>query len=142
MRLFNQIVAARRKDHLLVIDVDQARDLPDRGDVTPQLIGVNDFWDIIFAQKPGQEGFRGLGVLVALKEDVEHEAMLMHCSSAVKRAQARCSDQDEPVSDTIGARTHLVQMLPGTPTGFPVAKLFGEEGRELDAPFAQRLVEE
>ena len=50
------------------------------------------------------------------------------------------SAQEEPVSDAIDARTHLVQMPPGTPPGFPVAKLFGEEGRELDTPFAQRLV--
>ena len=31
-------------------------------------------------------------------------------------------------------------MPPGTSAGFPVAKLFGEEGRKLDTPFAQRLV--
>ena len=65
MGLFNLIVAVRRGDHLLVVDVDQAGDLPDRGAVTPQLIGVNDFWDIIFAQKPGQEGFRGFSISVA-----------------------------------------------------------------------------
>ena len=56
MGLLNQIVAARRGDHLLVVDVDQAEDLLDRSAVTPQLIGVNDFCDIVFAQKPGQEG--------------------------------------------------------------------------------------
>ena len=62
-----------------------------------------------------------------LKQDVEHEAVLVH-------------RPPQPVSDAIDARTHLVQMPPGTPAGFLVAKLFGEEGRELDTPFAQRLV--
>ena len=31
-------------------------------------------------------------------------------------------------------------MPPGTPAGFPVAKLFGEEGRELDAPFVESFM--
>ena len=31
-------------------------------------------------------------------------------------------------------------MPPGIPPGFLVAKLFGEEGRELYAPFAEGLV--
>ena len=56
MGLFNQIVAARCGDHPLVVDVDQARELLDRSAVTPQLIGVNDFWDIIFIEQPDQEG--------------------------------------------------------------------------------------
>jgi len=39
--------------------------------------------------------------------------------------------------DAINARTHFVEMPPGTPTGFPVAQVFREEGSELDTPFAQ-----
>jgi hypothetical protein len=31
-------------------------------------------------------------------------------------------------------------MPPGTPSGFPVAQVFSEEGAELDAPFAQGFV--
>ena len=31
-------------------------------------------------------------------------------------------------------------MPPGTPTGFPVAQVFSEEGSELDAPLAQGFV--
>ena len=125
--MLDHVVAASCRDHLLVVDVDQAWDLPDRSAVTPQLIGVNDLRDIVFTQKPGQEGFRGLDVAVALQQNFEHEAVLVHCPP-------------QPVSDAIDARTHLVQMPPGTPTGFPVAKLFGKEGRELDAPFAEGLV--
>ena len=123
-----------------MVDVDRTGELPDRRPVAPELIGVNDFWDVVFTQQSGQEGLRGLGVAVALQQNFEHEAVLVHRSPAVKRARARCSDQDEPVSDAIDARTHLVQMSPGTPSGFPVAKLFGKEGRELYAPFAEGLV--
>ena len=64
-----------------------------------------------------------------LKQDVEHEAVLVH-------------RPPQPVSDAIDARTHLVQMPPGTPTGFPVAQSFCKQWTELDAPFAEGLVEE
>ena len=63
-----------------MVDIDQAWDLPDRSAVTPQLIGVNDLWDIVFTQEPGQEGFRSLSIAVTLEEDVEHETVLVHCS--------------------------------------------------------------
>ena len=55
--MLNQIVAARRGDHLWVVDVDQDRDLPDRGAVPPQLIGVNDFWDIVLPRSPIRKVF-------------------------------------------------------------------------------------
>ena len=42
--------------------------------------------------------------------------------------------------DAIDARTDLVQMPPGTPTGFPVAQVFSEEGSELDTPLAEGLM--
>ena len=46
----------------------------------------------------------------------------------------------EPVSDAIDGRAQLNQMPPGTPMGFPVAQIFGEEGAEFDTPFAEGLV--
>ena len=48
MFLLNNVVAAGRGDHLLVVDVSQARDLSDRGSITPELIGVNDLWNVCF----------------------------------------------------------------------------------------------
>ena len=63
-----------------MVDIDQARDLPDRSAVTPQLIGVNDLWEIVFTQQPGQESLRSLSIAVTLEEDVEHETVLVHCS--------------------------------------------------------------
>ena len=53
MFLLNNVVAAGRGDHLLVVDVSQARDLSDRGSITPELIGVNNLWDVIFTQQSG-----------------------------------------------------------------------------------------
>jgi len=48
--LLNDVVAPGRGDHLLMVDVSQARDLPDRGSVTPELIRMNDLWDVILTQ--------------------------------------------------------------------------------------------
>jgi len=46
------------------------------------------------------------------------------------------------VLSAIDARVHLVEMAPGpgTGSGFSVSQSFGEEGSELDAPFAEDLV--
>ena len=62
-----------------------------------------------------------------LKEDIEHETVLVH-------------GPPKPVSNASHGRTHLVEMPPGTPTGFKVAQFFGEERSELYAPFAEGLV--
>ena len=40
--VLNDVVAARREDHLLMVDINQARNVPDRGTIPPQLIGVHD----------------------------------------------------------------------------------------------------
>ena len=106
--LFDHVVASGRRNHLLVVDIDEARNLPDRGSIAPELIGKDRVWDIIFTEQPDQEGPCSVGISVLLKQDIQHEAVLVHCSSAVKRGQPRCSDQDEPVSDTIDARMDTV----------------------------------
>jgi hypothetical protein len=101
-----------------VVYVDHAGDLSDRGPVASELIGMDDFWDIIFTQQPRQEGLRGFGVPMPLKEDIEHEPEVVH-------------GPPKPVSNAVHARTHLVEMPPGTPSGFPVAQVFSEEGPNL-----------
>ena len=88
---------------------------------------MNHLWDITFTQEPRQEGLGSFCISMPLKENVEHEAVLVH-------------SPPQPVLDAIDVRTHLVQMSPGTPTGFPVTQIFGEEGSELDTPFAQSFV--
>ncbi len=125
--LLNDVVTPGRGNHLLMIDVRQTRDLPDCGPVTSQLIGMNDLWNVAFSQQPGEEGLRSFGIPMPLKENVEHEAVLVDRSP-------------EPVANAIDARTDLVQMPPGTPTGFPVAQVFSEEGAEFNTPLAQGFV--
>ncbi len=61
-----------------MIDVRQARNAPDRGPIPPQLIGTDRVWDIIVAEYPDQAGSRSLRVSVVLKENTEHEAVLVH----------------------------------------------------------------
>ena len=63
-----------------MVDVDQTGELPDRRPVAPELIGVNELWDVVFTQQPGQESLRSLSIAVTLEEDVEHETVLDHCS--------------------------------------------------------------
>jgi len=106
--LFDDVVTPGRGDHLLVVDVSQTRDLSDRGPVASELIVMDHLWDIIICQKPGQEGLRRFGVPVPLEENVEHEPVLVH-------------GPPKPVSYAFHARTHLVEMPPGTPSGFPMA---------------------
>jgi len=88
---------------------------------------VNDLWDIVFTQEASQEGLRSFCVTVPMKEDIEHEAVLVAGSPG-------------PVTDAIDARTDLVQKPAGTPAGFSLAQVFREERTEFDIPFAQRLV--
>ena len=69
--LLDDVVAAGRGNHLLMVDVDQARDLSNRGPVAAELIGMDDLWDIVFSQQPGQEGLRRFGIPMPLEEIVE-----------------------------------------------------------------------
>ena len=62
-----------------------------------------------------------------LEENVEHEPVLVH-------------GPPKPISNAVHACTPLVEMPPGTPTGFPVTQVFSEEGSELDAPLAEGLM--
>ncbi len=127
MFLLNQVVTAGLGDHRLMVNVNQAWNLLNRRSVTLELIGTNDLWDIVFSQQPGQEGLRRFGVPMPLEENVEHEPVLVY-------------GPPKPVSNTINCCTDLVQVPPGTPTGFPVTKMFSEEGPKLDAPLAEGLM--
>ena len=77
MFLLNEVIAAGRGDHPLVVDVRQARDLPDRSAVTSELIRMNDLWNVILTQETGQKRLRSLRVTVALKEDIEYKTVLV-----------------------------------------------------------------
>ena len=67
VRLFDQVVAACRGNHLLVVDIDEALDLPDRRAIAPQLIRVDYLWDVIFTQHSDQEASRRFGIVVPLE---------------------------------------------------------------------------
>ncbi len=95
MFLLNDVITPGCGDHLLVVDVNQARDLSNRGSVAAELIGMDDLWDIVFSQESGQERLRRFGVPMPLEENVEHEPLLVH-------------SPPKPVSNAIDARTHLV----------------------------------
>jgi len=97
--LFNNVVTLGCGDHLLVINVGQTRELPDRGSVTAELISMNDLWNVIFTQQSGQEGLRGRSVAVPLKEKIEHEPMLV-------------DRPPQPMPDAIHARADLVEGPP------------------------------
>jgi len=95
MFLLNNVIAARRGDHLLVVNVSQARDLSDGCSVAPELVGMNDLWDSVFSQQPGQKGVRRLGIPMPLKENVEHEPVPVY-------------GPPSPISNAIDARPHLI----------------------------------
>lgn len=110
-----------------MVNVGQVGECSDGRTVTPQLIGVNDLWDIVFAKQPGHEGSRHLRISVALEQEVEHEAVLVH-------------PPPKPVAKTIDARTELIQKPAGTPAGFPLTQAFSKEWAEIDTPFAHCFV--
>ena len=60
-----------------MVNVDQARDLPDRGSVTPQLIGMDDLWNVVFSQKSDQEDLCRFDIAVPLKQEIEYETALV-----------------------------------------------------------------
>jgi len=88
---------------------------------------MNDLWEIIFTQQPGQGCLGCFGVPILLEENALHKTVLVH-------------GPPKPMSNTVYARPYLIEMPPGTPTGFPVAQVLSKEGPEFDAPFAESLM--
>ena len=88
---------------------------------------MNGLWDVVFAQQASKECFGCLSITVFLQEDVKHGALFIH-------------RPPEPVFDSTNGNVHLIQMPPGTPTGFPVTSFLSQEWGEFDVPLAQGLV--
>ena len=44
-----------------MVDVDPARDLPDRSSIAAKLVCMNDLWDVILTYATRQEGLRSFG---------------------------------------------------------------------------------
>ena len=51
--LLDQVVTSSSRDHLLVVDIVETWYLPDRGPITPELIGADRVRHIVFTQQPG-----------------------------------------------------------------------------------------
>jgi hypothetical protein len=79
---------------------------------------MHDLWGIKFSSQLGQEGLCPLSVSVPLKQDIEHETVLIYSPSY-------------PMSDAINARAQLVQMPPKTPQ---------RRGAGFEKPFADGVV--
>lgn len=75
--LFNNVVAPSCRNHLPTVDISQPRDIPECGTLALQLIGVNNLWDGKLTQEVGQEGLRRFCIPISLKENVEHEPVLV-----------------------------------------------------------------
>ena len=100
-----------------MIDVNQARTDSERRSTASQLIGTDRVWNVRFAEQADQEDFCSLRSSVTLKENIEHEAVLVHCPP-------------EPVSNAVYRGADLIDQ----PPGFPVTSSFSKEGAELNAP--------
>ena len=88
---------------------------------------MNGLWDVVLAQQASKECLGCLSITVFLQEDVEH------CTLFIDRPP-------QPVFDPTNDNMHLIQMPPGTPTGFPVAQFLGQEWGELDVPLTEGFV--
>lgn len=78
MRLFNQIVAPGRGNHLTVRCTVKLRQLSNRRSIAAQFIRVDRGWHFICAQECGEERLGCLSVAVFLKKHVQHSAMLIN----------------------------------------------------------------
>jgi hypothetical protein len=125
--LLNQVVAPGCGDHLLVIHAFSARELSDRGSVTPQLIGTNDLRNGVFTQQPLQECLRSLGIAVASQQDTLHETVFV-------------DSPPQPVPCAIHCCADFSQIPSGTSTGFPMPQYSCEQRAECYAPLTKRLV--
>lgn len=127
MGLLDQVVTAGRRDDLDVLHAVEHGKFSNGRSVTPEFIGVNDVWHVIMHQKSCEEGLRCLGISTSLQKKIQHRARFVDGSP-------------KPKFLTTDLDADLIQEPPGTPTGFPVPQLFGEERCELDVPLPERLM--
>jgi len=64
--LQGDVVIPSCRNHLLVVDVNQAGELSNRSPIAVERIDTNNCWDILFAQQPGQKGLRRFDVPMPL----------------------------------------------------------------------------
>lgn len=118
--------AASRGHDLTVLHGVEHGKRPKGCPVAPELVGVHRERNTMLSHQSAEDGLGRLCVPVTLKEDVQHHAVLQGGSP-------------QPVGDASDIHMHVVEMPPGTPTGFPVAQALGEQVTEGDAPGADRF---
>ncbi len=99
---------------------------PNRCTVTPELVGVNDFWRGVLTKEPSEEHTGRLRVPVRLKQDVEHRPVLIHRTP-------------QPMFGSSDRHAHFVEIPARTSTGFALPQFFREQRRELDVPLPHGL---
>ena len=70
VRLFDEIIAAGGRDHLLMVDLLKRWKLSDGGPVTGQFVGADRLWDVEFAEEASQERSCRFGIWGWFKEVV------------------------------------------------------------------------
>lgn len=126
MRLLYEVIATSRGHDLNVLHAVEHGKRAKGCPVAPELVGVHRERNTMLSHQPAEEGLGRLCVTVALKEDVQHSAMLVY-------------GPPQPVGDASDIHMHFVEMPPGTPSGFPMAQALGEQVTEGDAPGADRF---
>ena len=127
MSLLDKVVAPGSRCDLNVLHRVEHRNLPNCRTITPKLIRVNDLWNIVLAEQTGEKCSGRFSITVFLEKYVEHSARIVHRSP-------------QPMFDPTDDNVHFIQMPPGTPSGFPVAQLLGQQWDEFDVPLAEHFV--
>ena len=78
MRLLHKVVAAGGGNDLDVLHTVEHSEFPYRSSAAPELIGLNDLWNIIFPQEVREKGCGCSSVAVFLQENVEHVSELVY----------------------------------------------------------------
>ena len=65
--LLDEILAAGRPDHLLMVDLLRRWKRSDGGPGAGQLVGADRLWNVLFAEQSSQEPSRTFGLPVALR---------------------------------------------------------------------------
>ena len=76
--MLNQVVAANRRDDLLMVDRLKCWKCSNGSSTAGQLVHTVRFWNVEFNEQANQKRSRGFSITVALQQDIEHEPMLVY----------------------------------------------------------------
>ncbi len=125
--MLNPVVAADRRDDLLMVDRLKCWKFSNGSPIADQLVRADRFWNVKFTEQADQKRSRGFRITVALQQDIEHEPMLVH-------------GPPQTVMDTADGSTDFVHVPAGTGSKFPVTRHLGQERREFGVQLLERVV--